>query len=74
MTVAETAKNILEEQGRTQTWVVKRMNEINPELSMDSMKLSTTLLGKRKMSGDELIAFCKALEVNPDIFLQEAHR
>ena len=69
MTVAETAKAVLEEQGRTQTWVIKRMNEINENIDMDANKLSSTLLGKRKMSGDELIAFCKALEINPDVFL-----
>ena len=69
--VAEIAKRILEEQGRTQTWVVRKMNEVNPDIKMDINKLSSTLLEKRKMSGDELLAFCMALEVNPDEFLRE---
>ena len=66
--VSDTAKRVIEEQGRTQAWVINRMNMICPELEMDKNKLSTILLGKRKMSGDELIAFCKALEISPDEF------
>lgn len=66
--VESTAKRLMSEQGRTQIWVVNRMNMISPMLKMDKNKLSAVLAGKRKMSGDELIAFCKALEITPDEF------
>ena len=68
-TVADTAKRLVEREGRTQKWIVERMNAINPELDMDQSKLSATIRGTRKMSGDEMIAFCRALEVSPDEFL-----
>lgn len=66
--VEDTVKRLLEEQGRTQIWVINRMNEINPRLNMEKSKFSALINGKRKMSGDELIAFCQALEVTPDEF------
>lgn len=69
VTVSDTVKRILNEQGRTQTWVVQRMNKQVPRI-MDRTKFSAIVNGKRKMSGDELLIFCKALEVNPDEFLK----
>ena len=48
--VIDTVKRIVEEQGRTQTWVANKMNEINPELCMDSVKFSSMTTGRRKMS------------------------
>lgn len=71
ISVADNAKRVLREEGRTQTWVIKRMNEVYPNLGMDRSKFSAIVLGKRKMSGDELIAFCKALEISPDEFTKE---
>lgn len=68
-TVASVARNLIERQGRTQVWVAKRMQDINPELKMDAIKISATLKGNRKMTGDELLAFCQALEITPDEFL-----
>lgn len=68
--VMETVKRILNEQGRTQTWVAKRMNELNPNIGMDLVKFNSIVMGKRKMSGDELLAFCMAVEVTPDEFLK----
>lgn len=68
VSVSDTAKRLLQKEGRTQAWVIKRMNIFCPEISMDRSKLSAILIGKRKMSGDELIAFCKALEISPDEF------
>ena len=68
--VADTVKMILEEQGRTQTWVINRMNCLKPDIAMDRSKFSAIATGKRKMSGDELLIFCKALEVSPDRFLK----
>lgn len=66
--ISETAKRILNEQGRTQKWVAEKMNQINPSLEMDRNKLSGIMSGNRKMTGDELLAFCMALEISPDIF------
>lgn len=62
-------KKSLRERGCSQAWVIKRMNDLNPALKMDRSKFSSITTGKRKMSGDELLAFCKAVEVSPDEFL-----
>lgn len=69
--VYETAKRIIADQGRTQTWVLNKMNEFNPDLQLNNAKFSALLSGQRKMTGDELIAFCKVLDVSPDEFLGE---
>ena len=66
--ISDTAKKILKEQGRTQRWVAERMNDINPTLEMDRSKFSAIITGNRKMTGDELLAFCMALEISPDVF------
>lgn len=70
--VHETIGRLLSEQGRTQTWVVQKMNSVSPELEMDKTKFSAIVTGKRKMSGDELLVFCKALVITPDEFLKPA--
>lgn len=69
--VSETIKRILGEQGRTQAWVIQRMNSQFPDVDMDKTKFSAIVTGKRKMSGDELLVFCKALEITPDEFLKQ---
>lgn len=65
-------RRILADQGRTQIWVLQRMNSINPSLNLNASKFSALVTGNRTMSGDELIAFCKAVEINPDVFLEES--
>ncbi len=47
-----------------------KMNLQEPKVDMDRKKFSAIITGKRKMSGDELLVFCKALEVTPDEFLK----
>lgn len=69
ISVSDTVKRLLNEQGRTQAWVIQRMNLQTPEIDMDRSKFSAIVTGKRKMTGDELLAFCKALEITPDEFL-----
>lgn len=64
-----TVRRILSEQGRTQLWVLQKMNSIDPSLNLDSSKFSALVQGNRKMTGDELLAFCKALEISPDEFI-----
>ena len=66
--ISDAARKILKEQGRTERWVAERMNNINPTLEMDRSKFSAIITGNRKMTGDELLAFCMALEISPDVF------
>ena len=68
--VRENVRRILYEQGRTQIGVVKRMNELNPQISMNVSKFSWIITGRRKMSGDELLTFCMAVEISPEEFLK----
>lgn len=70
MAIASTIKKVINQKGTTQSWVIKRMNSINPDLHMNRSKFSAIVRGNRKMTGDELIAFCKAAEIDPDIFLE----
>ena len=62
--------NLLKENGRTQTWTIAKMNEINPSLKMDRSKMSSIIKQNRKMTGDELLAFCLAHGINPDVFIK----
>jgi hypothetical protein len=68
--VNKTISRLLTEQGRKQSWVVQKMNEANPVLNMDETKFSAIMTERRKMSGDELVAFCVALCVSPDEFMK----
>lgn len=69
--INKTISRILTEQGRKQSWVVQKMNEANPNLNLDDTKFSGIITDRRKMSGDELIAFCIALDISPDEFMKE---
>lgn len=64
-------KRLIIEEGRTQKWVIEKMNAINHDLNMDKSKFSAIINGRRNVTGDELIAFCKALEVDPNEFFEE---
>ena len=66
MSVNEAIKSEIDDRGRNQVGVAAKINATNPSLNMDKSKLSASLNGKRKISGDEFIALCKALEINPD--------
>ena len=69
--ISETTKRILKEQGRTQKWAAEKMNQQPPNLDMDNNTISGIVAGSRQITGDELLAFCMALEVSPDIFTEE---
>lgn len=71
--VTDTVRRIIISQGRTQTWVAEKMNEVNPNIKMDLVKFNSIMTGRRKMSGDELLAFCMAMEITPDEFLSPEH-
>lgn len=69
MTIGATVKNIIKEKGLSQKWVAERMNRMMPGIAMNSTKLSAVVHGNRKLTGDEFIAFCKAVDVSPDVFI-----
>lgn len=69
MSIAAKAREILQNTGRSQTWVANEMNRIKPALRMNVKKLSATLQGHRSMSGEEFLAFCMATQTNPADFL-----
>ena len=71
MKICEVIKKVLRSEGRTQTWIVKEMNKISPNLNMDRTKFSAIVCGTRRMTADELLIFCKATSQNPDIFLAD---
>lgn len=63
--VEEVIKKKITEEGRTQTWVVEKMNAINPKLNMSRTKFNRIVTaGDRKLSGNELVALCKVLDLN----------
>lgn len=70
MRTNETVQKLMEAEGRTQTWVAQEMNRIDPEIKMTNVKLSAIVTGKRTMSGDEMLAFCRAMKKSPDVFLR----
>lgn len=69
MRTNETVQKLMEQEGRTQTWVAQEMNKVNPEIKMTNVKLSAIVTGRRTMSGDEMLAFCRAMRTSPDVFL-----
>lgn len=69
MSINAQVKRIIEDRGVTQKWVIERMNSVHPEALMDRNKMSAVINEKRKMSCDEFLAFCMALEVSPDLFM-----
>lgn len=74
MTASEIIKAELTGSGRTQTWLVSKVNAIDPQVNMSKTKLSASLIGKRKISADEFIALCKALEISPDLIVERVAR
>ena len=68
MTIPEKLREVLRNKGQTQTWVVSRMNAMDPDIHMSLQKLSATLNGRRTLSAEEFIAFCKATNTSPNAF------
>lgn len=71
MSVSDAIKKVITYSGRTQTWLVSKVNAIDPQVNMSKTKLSASLIGKRKISADEFIALCKALEISPDLIVEQ---
>lgn len=65
-------RSLLKNKGLRQVWIVNQMNRIAPELNMNRAKFSAIVCGSRKMTGDELIAFCMATGTSPDYFCNAA--
>lgn len=72
MNVEPAVRTVIRDKGLRQIWVVEQMNLVNPALNMSNAKLSSIVCGGRKMSGDELIAFCVATNTSPDYFYNTA--
>lgn len=72
MNVEPAVKQIIENRGLRQVWVIKQMNLANPALGMNRSKLSAIVCGNRRMTGDELLAFCMATDTDPDYFCKAA--
>lgn len=72
MNVEPAVRNIIRDKGLRQTWIVDQMNLVDPALGMSKVKLSAIVCGGRKMTGNELIAFCVATNTCPDYFYNAA--
>ena len=69
MKTNETVRKLIEQEGRSQAWVAREMNRVNPDINMTNVKLSAIVTGRRIMSSDEILAFCRAMKTSPDVFL-----
>ena len=69
MKTNETVRKLIEQEGRSQSWVAREMNRVNPDINMTNVKLSAIVTGRRIMSSDEMLAFCRAMKTSPDVFL-----
>ena len=69
MSINEKMKKIILEEGRTQKWVLQEMNRIEPTIKMTDATFSAAINGKRKVTGEELIAFCRVMGKNPEVFM-----
>ena len=74
MKTSDGVRSLVKNKGLRQVWVVEQMNRIAPDLNMSKAKFSAIVCGDRKMTGDELIAFCIATDTNPDYFCTAAAR
>ncbi len=61
MTASEIIKMELTESGRTQIWLVRKVNEAGIKIS--KQRLSEILNGKRVLSADEFLLMCKILNI-----------
>lgn len=69
MRISEAVNRIIEQEGRSQKWIAEEMNRADPDIKMTNVKLSAIVTGRRTMSGDEMLAFCRAMQISPDVFL-----
>lgn len=74
MNVGKIVGSIIDEKGMTQTAVTRNMIKLMPELRgrFTTKKMSAIIKGRRKMTCDELIAFCIVMNVDPSAFMVAA--
>lgn len=74
MNVGKIVGSIIYEKGMTQTSVTRNMIKLMPELrgKFNTNKMNAIIKGRRKMTCDELIAFCVVMNVDPAAFLVAA--
>lgn len=74
MNVGKIVGSIIYEKGMTQTSVTRNMIKLMPELrgKFNTNKMNAIIKGRRKMTCDELIAFCIVMNVDPAAFLVAA--
>lgn len=71
MAIGQIVKATIAEKGMTQRAVTQMMLKVSPVIKgFNEKKLSNIIHGVRLMTADELIAFCHALHVSPEIFMQ----
>lgn len=70
MNVEPAVRDLIKCRGLRQGWIVEQMNRINQSLGMTKTKFSAIVCGNRRMTGDELIAFCMATGTKPDYFCE----
>lgn len=74
MKINEKMRQIIKDEGRTQRWTIQEMNKSNPNLNMSDAKFSAAMVGKRQVTGEELLAFCKAVGRSPEEFMRAAQQ
>lgn len=62
MTIAQKLRAVINERGTTYTFISQKTG-----IPVDA--ISKSLLGKRRLQADELIAICKALNIGLDLLL-----
>lgn len=70
MRINEKMKKIISEEGRTQKWVLQEMNRIEPTIKLTDATFSAAINGNRKVTADELVAFCRVMGKNPEVFME----
>ena len=74
MSINETIKEMIKEEGRTQVWVANEMNKWDKSIKMTNVKFSAIITGNRAINAAELIAFCKAIGRSPEEFMSAAQK
>lgn len=61
MTASEIIKTELTESGRTQIWLVRKVNEAG--IKINKQRLSDIMRGKRTLTADDFLVMCKILNI-----------
>lgn len=61
MSASEIIKAELAESGRTQIWLVKKVNEAG--ININKQRMSGIMRGERVLTADEFLVMCKILNI-----------